>query len=178
MAELTTLARPYAKAAFEYAREQNDLDSWSKSLGTLAAVASDSTVKKLLDSPAITSQKKATALADICGTDLTAKVKAYIEVLAENKRLNLIATITDMFEILKAQQEKFSDVKVTAAFAMDKSVETALLDKLKTVLLSDVSITTSIDKSLIGGVVVRSGDMVIDGSVKGRLSKLSESLGL
>ncbi len=178
MAELTTLARPYAKAAFEYAREKNSLDDWSSSLATVAAVSKDSAVAKLLDSPTLTAEQKAAALTEICGDKLQAKVKTFVEVLAENKRLGLIGHIRELFENLKAQQEKFSDVQVISAFALDSNVEKSLAEKLKTVLLSDVALKTEVDKSLIGGVVVRSGDTVIDGSIKGRLSKLAETFGL
>lgn len=178
MAELTTLARPYAKAAFEYARETKDLDGWSSSLALVAAVSQDDVVAKLLDSPTLTAEQKATALTDLCGDKLQAKVKAFISVLAENKRLDLVGQIYSLFENLKAQQEKFSDVQVISAFALDSAVEQSLSDKLKTVLLSDVALKTDVDKSLIGGVIVRSGDTVIDGSVKGRLNKLAETFGI
>jgi F-type H+-transporting ATPase subunit delta len=178
MAELTTLARPYAKAAFEYARGASDLDGWSSSLAVAAAVTQDSTVAKLLDSPTLTAEQKATALKDVCGDSLTEKAKAFVDVLAENKRLGLMKTICELFENLKAQQEKFSDVEVVSAFDLDSSVEKALADKLKTVLISDVSMKTTVDSSLLGGVIVRSGDTVIDGSIKGRLTKLAESFGL
>jgi F-type H+-transporting ATPase subunit delta len=178
MAELTTLARPYAKAAFEYAREAKDLDSWSSSLAVAAAVTQQASVAKLLDSPTLTAEQKATVLKDVCGDDISAKVKAFVDVLAENKRLGLMKAICDLFENLKAQQEKFSDVEVVSAFDLDGNVEKALTDKLKTVLISDVSMKTTIDKSLLGGIIVRSGDTVIDGSVKGRLTKLAENFGL
>ena len=98
--------------------------------------------------------------------------------LAENKRLSLVPAISELFENLKAQQEKFSDVQVLSAFDLNSSVESALAEKLKTVLLTDVSLKTVVDQSLIGGVVVRAGDTVIDGSVKGRLNKLAEAFGL
>ena len=98
--------------------------------------------------------------------------------LADNNRLKLLPTIQGLFENLKAQQEKFSDVEVQSAFALNSTIETALAEKLKTVLLTDVSLKTVVDESLLGGVVIRAGDTVIDGSVKGRLSKLAESFGI
>ncbi|MGH1486634.1 MAG: F0F1 ATP synthase subunit delta [Cellvibrionaceae bacterium] len=178
MAELTTLARPYAKAAFEYAREAKDLDGWSSALAVAAAVSQETSVAKLLDSPTLTAEQKAAVLTDVCGDQLSVKVKSFISGLAENKRLSLISAIRDLFEDLKAQQEKFADVQVVSAFALDSGVEKALAEKLKTVLISDVSLNTEVDSSLIGGVVVRAGDTVIDGSVKGRLNKLAETFGL
>ncbi len=178
MAELITLARPYAKAAFEYARSEKDLDGWSQSLALIASVVQQSAVKKLLDSPTHTSTQKADALFDVCGKELIEKVKNFVAVLAENKRLSLLAEVQALFEDFKSQQEKFSDVTVSSAFELDKKVEEQLSEKLGKVLSSEVSLTTEIDKALIGGVVVRAGDMVVDGSIKGRLGKLAESMGL
>ena len=108
---------------------------------------------------------------------LLAKVSGFLDVLAENNRLGLIAAVSNLFESLKAQQEKFSDVHVLSAYALDKNVEKALAEKLKAVLNGDVSLKTETDESLIGGVVVRAGDTVIDGSVKGKLNKLAETFG-
>jgi len=178
MAEFTTLARPYAKAAFEFAREKAELEAWSASLSLVSAVTQNDKVAKLISSPSLSAKDKAKVVIDVCGDKLQAKEKAFINVLAENNRLSLVEHISDLFEDLKAQQEKFSDVEVVSAFEIDSGVETLLADKLKTVLLSDVSLKTTVDKSLIGGVIIRSGDTVIDGSVKGRLNKLVESFGL
>jgi F-type H+-transporting ATPase subunit delta len=178
MAELTTLARPYAKAAFDVARGAKDLEGWSIALALTAAVSKQSVVVKLLESPSLTTDQKATVLTDLCGDEINAKVKLFISVLAENKRLGLLASIQELYENLKAKQEKFCDVKVISAFELDESVSHALAEKLKKVLDSDVSLDTEIDTSLIGGVTIRAGDIVIDGSIKGRLNKLAESLAL
>lgn len=150
MAELITLARPYAKAAFEYARSEKDLGQWSTSLATVASVIQQPAVEQLLESPTITAEKKAATLFDLCGDALSAKVKNFIAVLAENKRLSLLTEVQALFEDLKSQQEKFSDVNVTAAFALDAGTEKSLADKLSKTLDSEVALTTTIDKSLIG----------------------------
>ena len=100
MAELTTLARPYAKAAFEYAREAGDLDGWSSALAVVAAVSKETSVAKLLDSPTLMAEQKAAVLIDTCGDQLTAKAKAFIAILAENKRLGLLPSIRRLFEHL------------------------------------------------------------------------------
>jgi F-type H+-transporting ATPase subunit delta len=178
MAELTTLARPYAKAAFQAAREASDLKGWSGSLTVAAAVAQDAKVRQLLGSPTLTAEQKASLFIELCGDTLLAKAKTFISVLAENKRLGLIPAIYEQYEHLKAQQEKFANVQVFSAFSLDSKLEALLADKLKKILACDVSLKTSIDDTLLGGVVIRSGDTVIDGSVKGRLNKLAESLGL
>lgn len=178
MAELITLARPYAKAAFEHAREQKVLDAWSSSLSVVAAVVQHAAVEELLDSPTVTSEQKAATLIELCGDEVDASVKSFIAVMAENKRLGLLKEVQALFENLKAQQEKFTDITVSTAFELDNSVEKALAEKLGKSLQSEVTLSAQVDKTLIGGVVIRAGDMVIDGSVRGRLAKLSETIGL
>ena len=176
MAELTTLARPYAKAVFEYARETQQLGIWSESLTLVATIAQEENVAKLFDSPTLTAEQKASALMNLCGDQPNDKLGAFITVLAANKRLALLASIRKLFEILKAEQEKFSEVQIVSALPLDTHVEKALAENLKTILSSDVSLQTKIDPNLIGGVLVRAGDTVIDASVKGRLNKLVENL--
>lgn len=178
MAELTTLARPYARAAFEYAREDRTLDEWSSSLVMLSAVVQNSKVSTLLDSPKLTDDQKTSILADLCGDELSKKVQSFVSILSDNKRLSLMKYISEHFENLKAQQEKLSDVQVISAFEIDSDIQAALIKKLKVLLMADVELKTEIDKSLIGGIVVRSGDTIIDGSVKGRLNKLADIFGL
>lgn len=178
MAELITLARPYAKAAFEYARTQKTLDVWSSSLAVVASVVQQPAVEELLDSPTVTSEQKANKLFEICGEELDQKVKNFVSVLAENKRLALLKEVQQLFENFKSQQEKFADITVSTAFDLDSNVEKTLAEKLSKTLESEVSLSTEVDKSLIGGVVIRAGDTVIDGSVRGRLAKLAEAIGL
>lgn len=178
MAELITLARPYAKAAFEYARTDKALAVWSSSLAVVASVVQQTEVKALLNSPTIASDQKAAILFDLCGDEINAKVKKFVTVMAENKRLSLLKEVKDVFENLKSQQEKFADIKVSTAFELDEKIKTVLAEKLSKTLESEVSLSADIDKSLIGGVVISAGDMVIDGSVRGRLAKLSEAVGI
>jgi F-type H+-transporting ATPase subunit delta len=178
MAESITLARPYAKAAFEYARTGKTLDAWSSSLAVASSVIQQPVVEENLDSPTITSEQKAALVIELCGDELDAKVKNFVAVMADNKRLGLLIEVQQLFEDFKSQQEKFSDIEISSAFELDSAVEKTLADKLSKTLDSKVALSTSIDKALIGGVVIRAGDMVIDGSVRGRLAKLSETIGL
>ena len=97
--------------------------------------------------------------------------------MADNKRLGLLKEVQQLFEDFKSQQEKFADITVSTAFELDSAVEKALADKLSKTLESEVSLSAVVDKSLIGGVVIRAGDTVIDGSVRGRLAKLAETIG-
>jgi len=163
MAELSTLARPYAKAAFEYAAQAGELQSWSDSLSTAGSVAQQSNVVKLLSSPSVTAQQQATALIEICGD-------------AENHRLQLLPEISLQFDVLKANREKAVDVELVAAHELDAEQQQKLSDALSAKLERKVNMQVSLDKNLLGGAVIRAGDLVIDGSIRGRLAKLAESL--
>jgi F-type H+-transporting ATPase subunit delta len=176
MAELSTLARPYAKAAFEYALAQQDLGGWSKQLATAAAVAQSAPMQKLLSSPSKTADQRAAALLEVCGDVLSAKVQNFVRVLAENKRVELLPEISTLFEQLKANQERSVDVDVVSAFALDSDLQQRLAQALRSKLQREVTINASVDTSLLGGVLVRAGDVVIDGSVRGRLAKLAQAM--
>ena len=176
MAELTTLARPYAKAAFEAAVESGSLGDWSDSLALLAAVVSDPAVKAALSSPSLTGEKQAQLVLDLCGDEIAGQVKNFVSILAENKRIPLLPEIVTLFEILKANQEMRVDVNVISAFPLSDAIQEKLASALKTRLQRDVVLHSETDKSLIGGAVIRAGDLVIDGSVRGRLKKLAESM--
>lgn len=176
MAELTTLARPYAKAAFEVALQGDALDAWSKMLTLSAAVSSHQAVRSLLINPALSSSQIAQSFIDVCGDELDSKGQNFIRLLAENKRLGLLAEVSALFEVLKANQEKSVDVEITTAFEISSDASNKLAESLKTRLQREIKLATSIDASLIGGAVIRAGDTVIDSSVRGKLNKLAESL--
>ena len=176
MAELSTLARPYAKAAFEYAAQAGQLQGWSDSLSTAGSVAQQASVVKLLSSPSFTAQQQATALIEICGDALDQQGQNFLTVLSENHRLQLLPEISLQFDILKANREKSVDVEVVAAHELDAEQQQKLSDALSAKLERKVNMQVSLDKSLLGGAVIRAGDLVIDGSIRGRLAKLAESL--
>ncbi len=176
MAELTTLARPYARAAFDQAKAQKTLDSWSTCLDMLAAVADVAKVGDLFSSPSLTSEQKSETLLGLCGEGLDESQKNFVRLLAENKRLSLLSGIAELFELYKAEHEKSVDVEVHSAYEISDELSNKLAASLKKTLDRNVSLNTVIDKSLIGGVVIHAGDMVIDNSVRGRLEKLSDAL--
>lgn len=176
MAELTTLARPYAKAAFNFANSANVLGTWSEMLALAAAVSSCDGISKLLSSPNVTTDKKGAAFVEICGDQLNEQAANFVKVLAENKRLQLLPEIAQLFEAFKAQKEKSVDVELQSAFELPAAVQDKLAKALSVKLDRVVNVTGSVDKSLIGGVVIRTGDTVIDGSIKGRLAKLAEAM--
>ena len=176
MAELSTLARPYAKAAFEFAADAGDLQGWSKSLSTAGAVAEQQAVVKFLSSPNATAAQQAAAVNDICGDALSVTGQNFIAILSENRRLQLLPHISHQFEIMKANREKAVDVEVVSAYELDAVQQKTLSDALGAKLKRNINMQVSFDKSLLGGAVIRAGDTVIDGSIRGRLAKLAESL--
>ncbi|WP_438951070.1 F0F1 ATP synthase subunit delta [Porticoccus sp.] len=176
MAELSTLARPYAKAAFEYAEGAGDLQNWSDSLAVAAAVAQQHVVEKLLSSPAYTAAQQAEKVITVCGDALSGKTLNFIQVLADNRRLRLLPQIYQQFETLKANREKTVEVNVVSAREISAEQQEKLASALSAKLERTVNMQVSVDSTLIGGAVVRAGDTVIDGSIRGRLLKLAEAL--
>jgi F-type H+-transporting ATPase subunit delta len=176
MAELSTLARPYAKAAFEFARDKGALADWSTQLATCAAVAADAGMDAVLDNPSLTDEQQAQTLNDVCGDATGAEVKNFVSILASNKRLSLLPEISAQFDLLKANLEKTVDVEVVSAFDLDQATADKLAGVLGRKLEREVKVSTSTDAGLLGGVLIRAGDLVIDGSVRGRLNKLAEAM--
>ena len=176
MAELTTLARPYAKAAFEYAQAHQQLANWSAMLGLAAAVSQDDTMQRVLKAPRLTSTEKATTFVEVCGDKFDAQARNFLSIVSENNRMELLPEIADRFDLYKAGQEKSVDVEVTSAFALNDEQQDKLAKVLSARLGREVRLHAAEDASLIGGVVIRAGDLVIDGSVRGKLAKLAEAL--
>ncbi len=176
MAELTTLARPYARAAFEVASSSDQLQSWSDMLRQLANVVSNERVAEMLSSPSLTGDQQAQIVIDLCGDEISGQLQNFISVLSENKRLSLLPEIVGLFDILKADQELTVDVEISTAFALVEKTEEKLAQAIKEKLNRDVKIHSQVDKNLIGGMVIRAGDLVIDDSVRGKLHKLAEAM--
>jgi F-type H+-transporting ATPase subunit delta len=176
MAEVSTVARPYAKAAFEYAQEKGILTQWSDLLAMASAVAANSDIKNVFESPSLTSEKKAQIFVDVCGADLGSDGKNFVFSLAKHKRLAALPMIAEMFEKLKAAKDQAVDVMVISAFEMSAEQQSKLAETLKNKWQKDVSIETQVDSDLIGGVIIRAGDVVIDSSVRGKLAKVAEAV--
>lgn len=176
MAELTTLARPYAKAAFESADAAGELQKWSDMLSLAAAVAQQDGMIKALSSPTLTAAQKAQAFVDVCGEELSDTAKNLIKTLAGYQRLSLLPAIQELFELHKAQREKSVDVDVTTAFELTGELQEKLAKALSAKLDREVNLSTTVDAAILGGALVRAGDTVIDGSVRGRLAKLAEAM--
>ena len=176
MAEIATIARPYANAVFELAKERRAIDEWSKQLQLAAAVATQPQILEIIESPAVTSADKSSTLARVCGDDLSREGKQFVQVLARNKRLHLIGEISAQFEALRAQEEASLDVEVVSAFALSDVEQQRLVAALGRRFSRDIQLSARVDESLIGGAIIRAGDTVIDGSVRGKLDKLAETL--
>jgi len=175
MAEKVTIARPYAKAAFDYARERKTFAAWSQLLTTAAAVVADERVAKLLNSPRVAPADMAGMVADIAGA-ADEQGRNFLGTLAANRRLGLLPEIAAMFETLRAEAENVADVQVTSAVPLDDAQRNRLIAALKKRLNRDVRLQVDIDSSLLGGAIVRSGDLVIDGSLRSRLQRLADAM--
>lgn len=176
-AELTTIARPYARAVFSQALDKSDgLKIWSKALGILAAVVSDTKVAQLLDDPRLTAEAEAALVVDVCGEDLDSNAANFVRLLADNGRISLVPTISDMYELMKSNHEKTMNVEVTSAYEVSDEDKRRLSEVLNKMLQRDVDLHAEVDKSLIGGVIIKAEDTVIDHSVRGKLAKLNQAL--
>ena len=176
--EDTTIARPYADAAFKRAVETGKLGQWSDALGLLAAVVQDPAMAGLIANPKLGKEQLVELVFDIAGDKLDDEAKNLVRLMVENDRLAVMPAVASLFEESKNAQEGALDVQVTAAFAIDSAQETALADALKAKLGREIRITSEQDPELIGGVRIRAGDMVIDGSVRGQLAQLANELGI
>jgi F-type H+-transporting ATPase subunit delta len=176
MAEKATIARPYARAAFEHARQHGSFDRWSQVLASASTVVGDGRVAKLLTNPKVKSSDLAGLIADVAGDALDEHSRNFLAMLADNRRLGLLPQIAAMFETLRAEIENVADVHVTSAVQLDDSQRQRLAGALRKRLDREVRLHCAVDPSLIGGAVVRSGDFVIDGSLKARLERLASAM--
>ncbi|HLR16999.1 MAG TPA: F0F1 ATP synthase subunit delta [Alcanivoracaceae bacterium] len=176
MAELTTIARPYAKAAFSYALASNSIKEWEAMLNVAAAIAEDPTMQEWLDQPALTAEQRAEGFAQVCGDALSEEGKNLIAQLTEHNRVTLLPTLYNMFHEYVAAEENALDVELVSATELAEEQVTELVSSLKKRLNKEVRVSTSVDERLIGGVLIRAGDTVIDGSVRGKLTRLAEQL--
>jgi len=176
MADRATIARPYARAAFAHAQESADLPGWSKLLGTAATVAADTRVARLIGNPHVTGDELVELLTGIAGGAGGTEGRNFLRAMAQNRRLALLPAIAAQFETLRAEVENVVDVEIVTAREIAAPQQKRLTAALKHRLGREVRMHTRIDESLIGGAIVRAGDLVIDGSLKGRLARLASAL--
>jgi F-type H+-transporting ATPase subunit delta len=176
MAERTTTARPYAKAIFALARQGNRLADTSAGLIRAAEAVVDPRVHALLGSPHVTPAQLAELVNGVAGDRLDENGRNFVALLAQNRRLGFLPEIAALFEQMKAEVENAVDVEVTAATALTPDQESRYAAALQKKLGRTVRLHTKVDGSLLGGAVLKAGDLVIDGSIKGRLERLATEL--
>jgi len=176
MAERATIARPYAKAAFEYARDANDFAGWSLALARAAEIVADPRVAALTKSPQWSAADVVGLITDVAGASLNAGMENFVRVLAENRRLLLLPEIAAHYEEFRSAVENTVDVEVVSAVKLDAAQSGKLSAALAKRLKRNVRMKNSVDATLLGGAVLRAGDLVIDGSLKGRLERLDTEL--
>lgn len=197
MADLSTLARPYAKAAFDYAKEHHAISEWQEYLAVMNTIVNDKAFAEYLQNPAIAATTKVSTLTDLYNqiapedsnnvfktlssaiegqkADTNAFVN-YLTQLAEQERLALLPYIHERFVLLKSADAKQVQAYITSAYPLTKSQELLLQTRLATSLNAEVILHVELDPSLIGGVVIKVGDKVIDDSVRGKLKQLKTQL--
>ncbi len=176
MAEPSTIARPYAEAAFKLADAQGKLAEWSSALGNLAAIAADARVRAAIGDPNQSAEKVAGLFISILSGKLTGETENFVRVLAENGRLDVLGEIRGQYEALKNEREGVVEAEVYTAFEMDQAQTADLVSRLEKKTGRKVRAKVSVDKSLIGGVKVVIGDKVIDGSARAQLAALETAL--
>jgi len=179
MAEKATIARPYARAAFAHARGGNALARWSDALRAGAAVVSDPRVKKLIGNPKVAANELIEFIVEVAtgaGVKFEADLRNFLEELARNRRLALLPEVAAMFEQMRNEVENVADVHVTSAVALSDAQRQRLTEALKKRLKTDVRLQCEVNPELLGGAVIRSGDWVLDGSLRARLQALAAAM--
>jgi len=175
MSELTTVARPYAKAAFDFALENADIAKWQEMLVFTSEVANNDDIKNILAS-ALAPEKLAELFNGICEDQLNTHGQNFVKVLAENNRLSALPDISEQFNMLKAEYDKEIDVDVTSATKLSKEQLNKMSAALEKRLARKVKLNCNVDPALVAGVIIKAGDTVIDGSVHSKLNRLSDAL--
>ncbi len=176
MPETLTLARPYARAAFEFALAGHGLDSWSGKLALLAGLMLEPTVRSACRSPATSPQRRAEILLELTGDGADEGMRNFVHLLSSNGRLALLPEIHEVFERLRAEHEQAVQVRAVSAYPLTPAQLETLREKLEARLNRKVHIEADVDSQLIGGVLIHAGDKVIDGTIRGRLGRLAETI--
>ena len=176
MAELVTIARPYAEAVFRLAKDKGALAPWSEKLALLSAIAQDPQMQNCIGNPGLTIGNKADLVTTLCGAKADGDATNLIQVLAENERLSVLPQIAALFESLKSVEEGIKDADVFTAFPLDAAQQQKLVADLEVRFASKLKVTVNLDPSLIGGVKVVVGDQVLDLSVRAKLEAMDTAL--
>jgi len=176
MAEAITIARPYAQAAFEEAQKLGDLKGWSEMLLSLAEAVSNPDVRDVVTSPRVAKSKIESVMEGLMGGKANVQQRNFVRILVDNQRLLLLPDIVALFESLRAEAEKIVNVEVDSAFELSAVQQKKITSTLKASMGREINLVCKVNKELLGGVVIRAGDKVIDGSARTRLGELANAL--
>ena len=179
----TTIARPYAKAIFELAQDQNSKDpasfeKWSSMLSFASEIAKDKRVVKLMKDPQFSVEDQIEFFLNIDKDFFSEEAKTFISILGEFKRLPVLPEISTVYEGMRAEAERTLKVELISAFPTSEKDQQRFEQALQRRLNCKIQLENSVDKSILGGAIIRAGDLVIDGSIRGKLLKLSEAMGI
>lgn len=174
MASLSNIGRPYALAAFEYARDKHDLAAWKAFLESASYVAKQSSVVKLLTNPQVAADKLFELFHDVLAPLIDPARKNFLSLLVQNKRLLALPEVADLFNIQYAAFEKISSVRIVTAIDMDDTFRQKISQALTKRVQREITLHCEVDPSILGGAIIHIGDRVIDGSIRGKLTRLLE----
>jgi F-type H+-transporting ATPase subunit delta len=176
MAELATIARPYAEAVFRVAKEGNALADWSEKLAFIAAVYQDPQMQTAIGNPKVTANDVERLMLAICGERIDGAARNMIQLLVRNRRLAVLVQIREQFEKLKLEDEGKLDAKISSAFPLDGAQFNRVVNLLSSRFKRKINATVTVDPELIGGIKVEVGDKVWDASVRGKLQIMAVTL--
>jgi len=176
MADIASIARPYAKAVFDLASESKKHDEWQAALDNLATIAQDEDFQTAVASPSVKPSQLEEMIHAIVGKTLPTGGDNFVKLLAQNGRLDTLPELTSQYTQLLLESRKAVEAEVITARALSAKQNKALIEALESRLGVSVSVNETIDESLIGGAIIKAGDLVIDGSAKGRVEKLAIAL--
>jgi len=176
MSQAITVARPYAQAAFDEAQKLGELKAWSDMLHAAAGAIAQQDMQVIIGSARVSPAQLNDLMLAVCGGKLTTTAQNFIKLLVENKRLIVLPEILEMFETLRAEAEKSVDVVVTSAFDLNEAQKQKIAAALKVRMGREIKLSCETNRELLGGIVIRAGDKVIDGSARTRLSELAVAL--
>jgi len=176
MSEAITTARPYAQAAFEEAQKQADLKGWSEVLVSLAESICHPEVRSVVTSPRVAQSQHESLMEGLVGGQPTVQQRNFVRILVDNRRLLLLPEIVAIFEALRAEAEKTVNVVVDSAFELSAAQQEKIKKSLKARMGREIKLVCKVNKELLGGVVIRAGDKVIDGSARTRLGEMANAL--
>lgn len=178
MSQNRVVARPYAKAVFEIAYAEKAFPQWSEMLALAACIAKDKRIVSLMKNPEFSTQDCIALFLDLGKDNFSPEMQNFLQTLGKFKRLNVLPEISSLYEEMRAKAERMVNVELTSAFPLDSESQARFVNVLKARMNCDITLECKTDKSILGGAIIRAGDLIIDGSIRGRLAKLSDAVGL